>query len=123
MLCSYTQQLILVQKKPDAKALNHFANCINCRYEAARLQSMLRTLRALRHESLDVPEDLITRVLEAVYADRGSRRIIAHILNKRLATYLGALAGIGAGIIISVLAAYSKKRRQLIYISSRGRVI
>ena len=47
----------------DAVASRHVGSCLRCQAELAQSRRLLRTLRSLRHQPVDVPPDLAALVL------------------------------------------------------------
>ena len=47
----------------DAVASRHVGSCLRCQAELAQYRRLLRTLRSLRHQPVDVPPDLAALVL------------------------------------------------------------
>ena len=56
----------------DAVASRHVGSCLRCQAELAQYRRLLRTLRSLRHQPVEVPADLAALVLAGL--DGGSRR-------------------------------------------------
>jgi anti-sigma factor RsiW len=55
----------------DAAASRHVGSCLRCQAELAQYRRLLRTLRSLRHQPVDVPADLAALVLARL--DSGGR--------------------------------------------------
>ena len=55
----------------DAVASRHVGSCLRCQAELAQYRRLLRTLRSLRHQPVDVPPDLAAVVLARL--DAGGR--------------------------------------------------
>jgi anti-sigma factor RsiW len=89
----------------DAAASRHVGSCLRCQAELAQYRRLLRTLRSLRHQPVEVPGDLAALVLARL--DAGGR---TPPWARRVAV-AGALAATAAGAAGAIAVVASRKGR------------
>lgn len=99
----------------DAAASRHVGSCLRCQAELAQYRRLLRTLRSLRHQPVEVPADLAALVLAGL--DGGSRRRARLEAGGRTPPWArrvavaGALAVSAAGAAGAIAVVASRKGR------------